>query len=120
MGRGLRAEGGVESGKEGDTGAMGTAAAGRAGAEGDAESGSECFNEGDKRVMGAGPGVRGVAGGDAASGTERCKEGSKEPMSTAAAGRAGAEGCWSGPGGATVVPAMARGWSAAAAGAARA
>jgi hypothetical protein len=124
MGRGLRAEGGVESGSESGTGggnwAIGAGAADQAGAEGFTESGSEGFNEGDKRVMGAGAADRAGAEGDAESGTEGCKEGSKEPMGTAAAGRGGAEGCWAGPGGAIVVPALVWGWSAAAAGAARA
>ena len=72
------------------------------------------------RGLRAGGGVEGGSEGGkegwTESGTEGCKEGNKEPMAAAAAGRAAAEGCWSGPGGAIVVPAVVRGWPAAAAG----
>ena len=107
MGRGLRAGGGVEGGSEG-------------GKEGWTESGTEGGTGGFKEVgnwaIGAAAVGRAGAEGCTASGTEGCKKGCKEPMAAAAAGRAGAEGCWSGPGGAIVVPAVVRGWPAAAAG----
>ena len=103
---------------------MGRGLRGGGGAEGDAggayESGTGGAKEGGNWAIGAGAAGRAETEGCTESGTESCKEGNKEPMATAAAGRAGAEGCWAGPGGAIVVPAVARGWSAAAAGAVRA
>ena len=136
MGRGLRAGGGVEggseggkegwteSGTEGGTGgfkevgnwAIGVGAAGRGGAGGCTASGTEGCKKGSKEPMAAAAAGRAGAEGCTASGTEGCKKGSKEPMAAAPVGRAGAEGCWSGPGGAIVVPAVVRGWPAAAAG----
>ena len=113
-------EGWTESGTEGCKGAMGGAAAGRVGAGGGTESGKEGCNEGDKWVMGAAATGRVGTVDCSESGIEGFKEGCMGAMAAAAVGRTGAEGGWSGPGGAIVVPAVVRGSPSAAAGATRA